>query len=62
MEQKDVLCICNFVEDGNEYWSEGCCYEFIGMDGEDYLIRTNFNGVGRVYAEDFDDYFKFKEN
>ncbi len=55
---KEVLCICDFVEDNTEYWSEGCYYEWIGTDGEDYLIRTNFNAEGRVYAEDFDQYFK----
>lgn len=55
---KEVLCICNFIEDDTEYWSKGCYYEFIGMDGEDYLIRTNFNAEGRVYAEDFDKHFK----
>ena len=55
---KEVLCICDFVEDGDLYWSKGCYYEFIGMDGENYLIRTNFNGEGCVYAEDFNQYFK----
>ena len=55
---KEVLCISGFEEDGNQYWSEGCYYELVGMDGDDYMIRHNFGGVGRIYAEDFDEYFK----
>lgn len=55
---KEVLCIRNFVEDGDLYWSKGCHYEVVEMDDNGYMIRHNFGGVGRIYAEDFDDYFK----
>lgn len=55
---KEVLCITDFVEDSEVWWSEGCYYEVVGMDGENYRIQHNFGGVGYIYAEDFDIYFK----
>lgn len=55
---KEVLCVCDFIKDGCLYWSKGCYYVWNGMDGDDYLILTNFNAEGRVYAEDFDWHFK----
>lgn len=54
----EVLCTEDFVEDGTVYWGKGCYYELVGMDGENYLIRNEFNAVGCIYADDFDDYFK----
>lgn len=53
-----VYCIRSFVEDGNEYWSEGCHYKIVAMEDDDILIRNNFNGIGRIYPEDFDSYFQ----
>lgn len=53
-----VLCIKDFVEDGDLCWTKGCYYNVVEMDGDDYLIEHNFGGVGRIYPDDFDDYFK----
>lgn len=58
MENTYVLCIRSFVEDDTEYWSEGSWYEVIRhySDG-DYILRHNY-GMGMIYAEDFDEYFR----
>lgn len=60
-EIKEVLCVRDFVEDGETWWSAGCHYNVVGTDGENYQIQHNYGGVGLIYAEDFDDHFKVVE-
>ena len=53
----EVYCVRDFVEDGDLYWTNGCHYDVVGEDSGDFLVKNNFGGVGRIYAEDFSDYF-----
>lgn len=55
---REVRCIADFTEDGDLYWTKGCIYEVAGTEDGDWLIRHNFGGVGRIYAEDFDGHFE----
>lgn len=58
---KEVLCVKSYVEDGDEFWSEGSYYTVLSETEEGYKIEHNFGGVGFVYAEDFDEYFEKAE-
>lgn len=59
-----VQCIQTYVEDDNEYWTEGRYYEaeYLSDEKWTYAIETNFDGVGKVgpnyMLDDFDEYFK----
>ena len=58
MENTCVLCIRSFVEDDTEYWSEGSWYEVIRQEPNGgYILRHNY-GMGMIYAEDFNEYFR----
>ena len=56
----DVYCMKTYIEDNNEYWTEGVCYE-ASRDGNTWIIKTNFGGAGYVGKDyllnDFDEYF-----
>lgn len=62
-----VQCTQTYVEDDNEYWTEGRYYEAEYLSDEEwtYAIETNFGGVGKVgpdyMLDDFDEYFKIVE-
>lgn len=62
-----VQCTQTYVEDDNEYWTEGHYYEAEYLSDEEwtYAIETNFGGVGKVgpdyMLDDFDEYFKIVE-
>ena len=55
-----AYCFNSFVEDGTEYWSEGNWYEIKSEDDDGFEMSHNY-GIGFIYKEDFDDYFKRKE-
>lgn len=58
MANKCIFCVRSFVEDDIEYWSEDNWYEVIRWEPNgDCVIRHNY-GIGTIYAEDFDEYFR----
>lgn len=58
---KKVLCTQTYIEDNNEFWTEGRVYNARHFDGR-WLIETNFGEIGYVgeayMLDDFDSYFK----
>jgi len=62
IEKKYVKCLCSYVEDENEYWTQGCTYEFQECGEGNYEIETNFGGHGCVgpdyMCNSFEEYFE----
>ena len=60
---KFAMCIQTYVEDNNEYWTEGRVYEF-SKNGDTYEIETNYGGFGKVgkgyMCDCFDEYFEIQ--
>lgn len=60
---KFAMCIQTYVEDDNEYWTEGRVYEF-SQNGDIYEIETNLGGVGKVgkgyMCDRFEEYFEIQ--
>lgn len=60
---KFAMCIQTYVEDDNEYWTEGRVYEF-SQNCDIYEIETNLGGVGKVgkgyMCDRFEEYFEIQ--
>jgi hypothetical protein len=62
-----VQCTQTYVENDNEYWTKGHCYEAEYLSDEEYTyaIETNFGSVRKIRTrytlENFDEYFKIVE-
>lgn len=58
---KKVLCTQTYIEDNNEFWTEGRVYNARHVDGR-WLIETNFGNIGCVgeayMLDDFEAYFE----
>lgn len=56
-----VLCTKTYIEDNNEFWTEGKKYKAHKRKNE-WLIETNFGDIGYVgeayMLDDFDSYFE----
>ena len=58
--EKTVLCIKDYVEDGECFWSAGNYYKTAMMEDSDTLrVYNNFNELGRIYLANFHEYFRY---
>lgn len=56
----DVGCLKSYIVNGNEYWTECKTYEATRDEDNDcYFVKTNFDNVGVIDAENLDDYFVY---
>lgn len=60
---KFAMCIQTYIEDDNEYWTEGRVYEF-RKDGDTYEVQTNYQGYGKVgkgyMCDCFEEFFEIQ--